>query len=212
MFGSLTLHPKEAKMANKKENKEIDKSEQQKTETITIPTAQRHKVLDDIAEQVDSSSEVSDVFTIAGHKYKLQTLKADEEVWADGYTNTSSAISTFTSMKIPKLAAALKEIDGVAIRELFDFSKDAPKADVEYHNGSQYRRRYWEMNQMLVWLGDRPDNFIKELWDGYYSLLNRREKSWDELKKSLAGMPGGDSRAMSSPEKASSPATQTSRE
>lgn len=179
-------------MANKKEDaKEIGKNEQQKTETITIPTAKRHRLLDDIATQISGSSEISDVFEMAGHKYKLQTLTADEEVWADGYTNTSSSISAFTSLRVPKLAAAIREIDGVTISEMFEFSDEASKADVEYHRGSQYRMRYWEMNQMLLWLGDRPDNFIKDLWANYYTLLERREKSWNELKKSSAGTPGG---------------------
>jgi len=192
-------------MANKDEQKknEVETNEQKKTDIIKIPVAKRHKILNDIAEQIDHCSEISDVFMIAGHNYKLQTLSTDEEVWADGYTNTSSPISTFTSIRVPKLAAAIREIDGVTISDLFDFPENANKADIEYHTSSQYRKRYWEMNQMLIWLGDRPDTIIKELWTNYYSLLERRDKSWDELKKSSARTPGGNLKGTSSQEKVS---------
>ena len=84
------------------------------------------------------------------------------------------------------------------------------KADVDYHSSSQYRKRYWVMNQMMLWLGDRSSKLTKELWANYSNLVDRRDKSWDELKKSSAGTPGGKSKATSSQEKGSSPAAQTS--
>lgn len=182
---------------------------EKKTDVIHIPTAKRHKVLEDIAEQV-GGTEISDTFEVANHKYHMSTLTADEEVWSDTYTNVSSPMSAISSIKIPKLAASIKAIDGVKIDDLFEFANETNEADVRYHTESQYRKRYWEMGQMLLWLGDRPNTLITDLWQCYVKLLERRDESWDKLKKSSARILGGNLKATFSPEKESSPATQMS--
>jgi len=179
-----------------------------KTEVVIIPTAIRHKVLEDISTQLHNV-EISDLFEIAGHKYEMSVLTSDEEVWADSYTNLTSQMSAITSMKIPRLSASIKSIDGVKVDDLFKFSDDANKADTEYHSQSQYRKRYWVMNQMLIWLGDKPKSLANDLWIHYGKLIERRDAAWEELKKSSARIPGGESKVSSSPVKESSPAIQT---
>jgi len=179
-----------------------------KTEVIVIPTAQRHKVLDDIATQLHGT-EISEVVEVTGHKYTLKTLTSDEEIWADSYMNMSSPAAAVSSMRAPRLAASIQNIDGINVEEMFEFSKDADKADVEYHTQSQYRMRYWAMNQLMIWLSDRPKVLVDELWVSYVKLVERRNKSWDELKNSSARTLGGSLKASSSPVRESSPVTQT---
>ena len=186
---------------------ENDKTKE--NEVVEIPVAKRHKLLQDIDTQI-GGMEISDTFRVADHTYHMSTLTSDEEVWADAYCNMSSEISAFSSMRTPRLAASIKAIDGVSVDELFTFPDDMAEADRKYHSGSQYRKRYWTMNQMMLWLGDRSSKLTKELWSNYSKLVERRDASWDELKKSSAGTPGGKSKATSSQEKESSPATQTS--
>ena len=179
------------------------------TKTTGIVTAKRHQILQDITTQI-KGTEVSDICDIAGHKYLMTTITADEEVWADGYTSANSPMAAVTSMKMPVLAASIKSIDGVVVSDLFTFPDSMPEAEQQFNSQDAWHKRYWLMTQLLLWLGDKPDMLISELWKFYIKLRERRENSWDELKKSLARIPGGESKASSSPEKGSSPATQTS--
>ena len=117
-------------------------------------------------------------------------------------------MSAITSMKIPRLSASIRSVDGVKVADLFEFAPEADKADVTYHSQSQYRMRYWVMNQMLVWLGDRPKTLVNELWTHYTELIERRDQAWEELKKSSARTLCGELKVTSSPEKASLPVTQ----
>lgn len=167
-----------------------DKNEVKKTEIVKIPVAKRHKILDDITAQI-TGTEKSGVMELIGHKFFMTTINADEEVWADSHTNTSSPMAVLTSIKAPKLAAAIKSIDGVKIDDMFEFSDESSQEDKNYHMQSQYRKRYWEMTQLLLWLCDRPDNVINDLYKFYLDLSKQRDESWDELKKSSARTPGG---------------------
>jgi hypothetical protein len=183
-------------------------AEEEKDSVVQVPIAKRHKLLLDIQSQLNSK-EADDIFEVDGHKYFMTTLTADEEVWADGYCNMNSQISAYSSMRIPRLSASIKQIDGEKVEALFDFSDDTDKAEKEFHSSSQIRKRFWIMNQMMLMLGDMPGKFIVELWTKYSELTERRDKGWDELKKSLARTPGGKSKDTSLPEKGSSQVTQT---
>ncbi len=65
------------------------------------------------------------------------------------------------------------------------------------------------MNQMMLMLGDMPGKFITELWTHYTELTEKRDKGWDELKKSSARILGGKSKDTFLPEKESSLVTPT---
>lgn len=178
-----------------------------KEKTSSVSVAKRHQILEDIATQT-KGVEISDVVTVAGRKYLLHTLNADEEVWSDGYVSSSSPMAAVTSMKLPILAASIKAIDDVPTDKLFTFSET--EANEIYHAQSSWHKRYWEMSQMLLWLGDRPQPLIMELYKEYKKLIERRDASWGELKKSFARIPGGESKVTCSPEKVSSPVIPTS--
>jgi hypothetical protein len=172
-----------------------------------ISVAKRHQVLEDITTQI-KGVEISDSITVAGHKYLLRTLNSDEEVWADGYISSSSAMAAVTSMKLPTLAAAIRAIDGIKSEDMFEFSENMKENDKAYHGQSTWHLHYWQMSQMLLWLGGQDNSLIIELWKFYIGLTERRDTSWEELKKSCARIPGGDSKVTSSPERESSRAIQ----
>ena len=73
---------------------------------------------------------------------------------------------------------------------------------------SRYGKRTWEMNQLYIWLGELPMGIIDQLGIEYQAISRQRRESLDNLKNSSAGIPGGTSKDMSSPEKESSPVTQ----
>jgi len=178
-------------------------------DVIKTSPAKRHKLLADIASQL-KDKESSDVFEIDNHKYLISTLTADEEVWADTYCNMASSVSAYTSIKVPRLSAAVKQIDGIDVDKLFEFPDDMDEANKKFHTSSQYRRRYWVMNQMMLMLGDLPNKFVNDLWSKYQELVDRRDKVWSELKNSSTRIPGGESKDTSLPEKGSSQVTQMS--
>jgi hypothetical protein len=186
-----------------------EKKDENRLTFAKLAVANRHKVLSDIETQT-RGTEITDVFEVAGHRYLMSTLTADEETWADSYTNATNPVVIISSMKLPALAASIRAIDDVKIDELFTFPEDITEFDKQFHSQDQYHKRYWLMSQMLLWLGPKPQLMINELWRHYVTLIDRRDKSWDELKKSFARIPGGESKASSLPERESSPATQTS--
>lgn len=190
-----------------------DKDKTEKTEVVKLPTSKRHKVLTDIDQQLQGL-EIEDIVELAGKKYQMSTLTADEEVWADSFTNLASPVSATSSMRLARLSAAIKSVDGIPVSELFEFSDETDEADKSYHTESQYRMRYWEMSQMMLWLGKLSGKIIVEMWRGYTGVIERRDAVWDEIKKSSAGKKeetlGGKSNPSSSHEKESSSAAQTS--
>jgi len=186
-----------------------EKKEENKLVFAKLAIATRHKVLGDIEVQT-RGTEITDVFEVAGHRYLMSTLTADEETWADGYTNASNPVVILSSMKLPILAASIRSIDDIHVDRLFEFPENKVEFDKQFHSQDQYHKRYWQMSQMLLWLGPRSPILISDLWRFYVSLIERRDKSWDNLKKSFARIPGGESKVTSLPERESSPATQMS--
>jgi hypothetical protein len=184
-------------------------NEQDKPEERKIPPAKRNELLMNLSEQL-SGMKVNTTAEIVGHKYYMETLTADESVWADSHTNMNSEVSFVSSQKAPRIAAAIKRIDGKPVEELFEFPEDMDEELKKYHTSTQYRKRYWVMAQIFTWLSEQADPFIDALWTEYAAMADKRNKNWDDLKKSCARTPGGESEATSSPEKESSQVTQTS--
>ena len=191
-----------------------DKDKATETAVVKIPTSKKHQVLLDINHQLQGL-EIEEVIEVAGRKFGISTLTADEEIWADSYTNLSSPVSATSSMKLARLSASIRMVDGVPVSDLFDFSDEVEESDKKYHSESKYRRRYWEMSQMMLWFGELPNKYITEIWQGYIKLIERRDAVWDTIKKDSAGTKkeetsGGESSPSSSHEKESSSVTQTS--
>jgi hypothetical protein len=173
----------------------------------TIPTAKRNPVLLKLHEQLNGMK-LDKSISVAGTDFYMTTLTSDESVWADSHTNMNTEISFLSSQRVPRLAASIKRINGKPVEELFEFPDDMSEEDRKYHSQNQYRKRYWVMSQMLSFLSEQSDPFIMDLWEHYATLIKDRDESWDNLKKSLAGISGGELKVMSSPEKGSSQVTQ----
>lgn len=172
-----------------------------------IPIAKRNPILLKLNDQLNGMK-LDKSITVAGTDFYMTTLTADESVWTDSHTNLNTEVSFLSSQRIPRIAASIKRINGVSVEELFEFPSDMSEEDKEYHSQNQYRKNYWVMAQMLSFLSEQSDPFIMELWEHYADLIEQRNNTWDELKKSFARIPGGELKVTSSPEKESSQATQ----
>ncbi|MCK5612106.1 hypothetical protein KAR91_60100 [Candidatus Pacearchaeota archaeon] len=174
---------------------------------IKLPIAKRHSVLQDITKQL-AGHQLEEICDYGDYKFLMSTLIQDEELWADGIMQVNSSAQAVTTYRLSRVAASIKAINGNKIEGLFEFPDNMNKVDQQEFEASKYGKRTWEMSQMLIWLGDQPTPLIDHL-AGFFSDLNkRRNKSLDKLKNSSSEIPGGKSKATSSPEKELSPATQ----
>ncbi len=171
----------------------------------------RNQLLRDIQSQLQDK-EANETVEVDGHKYYMTTLNADEESWADTHSDFASEVSAYTSLRRPRLSAAIKKIDGKNVEDLFEYGDGMEDTEKELYKESKYRKRKWIMTQMMLVLGETPNKFVVELWEHYTELIKRRDKGWDELKKSSARTHGGESKDTSSQEKESSSVTPTSPE
>lgn len=188
-------------MANEK------KEEKDEVVLTSIPIAKRHSLLLDIQKQL-GGHELSTTTEVAGHKYTMTTINSDEEMWADGLMQTDSTPQAVSSFRKSRLASAIKTIDNVKVEEMFEFP-DGMNEDLKRDfSASRYGKRTWQMNQLYVWLGELPMAVIDALAIEYQKISRKRKDSLDELKNSLTGIPGGESKDLSSPEKESSSQTQ----
>ena len=182
-------------------------SDKTKSTDIGLEVAKRHSVLDDITKQV-GGSELTTVCEIGNHSYLLTTITADEELWADGIFQINTLAQASTSFNLTRVAASIKQINGIPVSELFDFPDDMSSERRKELTGSEYSRRAWEMGQLYLWLGDLPLPYVEEISTEYKKLIKRQKDSLSELKNSSARTSGGKSKDLSSPAKEFSPVTQ----
>jgi hypothetical protein len=150
-----------------------------KKDTTSVPKAKRHKLLLDLTSEIKKGF-IEDVVEVYGRKFKLATLTEEEENWADNYVISSTAAGLLSSMRVPRLACAIKEIDGIPVEDLFEFPEpqdEAQEKEFEAIKSSEVKMKYWIRGQMMLWLAEDTNRpFILKLWDGFMKLDKRREE------------------------------------
>ena len=155
----------------------------------TKQEVKRHQIIDDISKQM-SGLQLSDTFPIAGRKYLMSTLTLEEEQWVDSYIamyGRQFGLEYSALRPLAVISAALKEIDGVPVDQLFEFPKEITD-DLKQWTVNGQTMRSWYMNQVAYWLSDKRQGagisaqLVRALVEAYGSLLERREKSWAEIK------------------------------
>lgn len=143
--------------------------------------AKRHNVLDNLKKELLRGF-VSKTFDVDGHKYELSTLNEDEETWADSLVRPVNMMSTVTSRKAPRLAAALRSIDGVTVEQLFQYPDDMPRDIKNALDDNPIQRKFWVRDQVLYFLAeDAPRQYVTTLFEK----LNELEKERDEVLKNV---------------------------
>lgn len=145
--------------------------------------AKRNSVLENLRKDL-AKGHLEEVVDLGGHKYKLTTLTEDEETWADTYMRTNSAASMFSSRRAPRLAAAIKELDGTVIGDLFTFPDDMPEPVKKRLVDNPIEKRYWIREQMLMFLlEDGNRTFVTGLYESLTKLDERRDEAIKEIPK-----------------------------
>ena len=143
--------------------------------------AKRHPALEALRKDL-AKGLLEEEVSVNGHKFKITTLNEDEETWADAYMRTGSPAAMLSSRRAPRLAAAIKAINGISVEELFNFPDDMPKVLKDRLNDNAIEKKFWIRDQVLMFLaedGNRP--FISELYSG----LTRLDEKRDEAIKAI---------------------------
>lgn len=143
--------------------------------------AKRHSILDSLKQELVKGYREVEV-TVLNKKFKLRTLNEDEEVWVDGHVRALTPMAMISSRKAPKLAAAIREIDGMPVDRLFDYPDTMDKAKREEFDKNEILRRWWVRDQMLLFLaedGVRP--FVNELVEALEKLEDERNEAIKEV-------------------------------
>jgi hypothetical protein len=146
--------------------------------------AKRHALLKTLSSEL-SKGFIEDVVKVDGHSFKLTTLNEDEESWADGFIQAPNPASIYSSRKAPRLAAAIKSIDGLTIAELFTYPDDMEKAYRSRLDENPIAKQIWLRSQLLEFLsaeGNRP--WINKLYTALSALDDKREEATKEIKNS----------------------------
>lgn len=146
--------------------------------------AKRHSILDSLKADLVKGSKETEV-SIMGRKFKLTTLSEDEEVWADGYIRNSTTMALISSRRAPRLAAAIKSIDGVSVAQLFMYPDDMEKAKRDELDKNEIMHKWWVREQVLLFLSEdscRP--FITTLYDEYEKMESDRADAIKEIPNS----------------------------
>jgi hypothetical protein len=145
--------------------------------------AKYHQVIADLRTDL-AKGHLEDTFDVGGHKYVMHTLNEDEETWADTFVRTNSPASMISSRKAPRIAAAIKSIDGVAISGLFSYPDDMPKDNKQRLDNNPIEKQYWLRDQMLYLLADDGfRSYTNELFACLVKLDERRDEAIKVLPK-----------------------------
>lgn len=146
--------------------------------------AKRSSVLENLKKDI-SKGFIDLTAMVNGHKFKLRTLNEDDEVWADSFARTSTAVSMITSRRAPRLAASIMSIDDVVASDLFLYPEGMSKEEKKAMDDNPITKKYWIYDQMLYFLleeSNRP--FINDLWSKFEELEKSRDEALKELPKS----------------------------
>jgi hypothetical protein len=136
--------------------------------------ARRHDALKKFANEVRKGY-MERVADIAGSKFLLHTPTEDDVIWADAFIRPSTPLSYASSRRAPRLAAAIKMIDGVKLEDLFLPPEDATDEDKERLKDPS-SKKYWLQSQLMLYLvEDVPPPVLEKLYDEYDKLLKERD-------------------------------------
>lgn len=137
--------------------------------------AKRHAALQKFTQEVRKGF-MSKTVEIQGTKFLLQTPTEDDVIWSDSFIRPATPLSFASSRRAPRLAVALKEINGVKLEDLFSLDDSAKPEEIERLK-DPIARRYWLQTQLMLYLVDEvPPPLIEKLYSEYESLIKDRDQ------------------------------------
>jgi hypothetical protein len=166
--------------------------------------AKRHRILETIRKEL-AVGFLEKTVDIGEHKFHLRTLNEDDEVWADQFIRAITASSLISSRRAPRLAAAIKSIDGIPLEELFQYPDEMDKLVKVEMDNNKVAKKYWLYGQMLQFLTeDSIRVFIAQLFEAFEKLEEERGEALNNVPLFSKKTPSGELKDSSLPEKESS--------
>lgn len=144
--------------------------------------AKRHKLLDSLSQEL-RGLRASAVFEVFGHKYRLALLSPREEDWVNEKAGVAKSIFEFAAkVSKPRISAALMEIDGLSVAELFRLPEDMARETRELIEGNELLLGEWRREQILAFVNDDLDSqVISQLDRNYGELEQKRNVALKEI-------------------------------
>lgn len=138
--------------------------------------AQPHAVFQKFLHEVRKGFMQKEV-TIQGTTFVLVTPNEDDVIWADGFIRPTTPLSYASSRRAPRLAASIRQIDGVKLADMFQPPENTKPEDLERLKDPD-AKRYWLQSQLMLFLvEDVPPPVLEKLYEAYQALLDDREKA-----------------------------------
>ena len=138
--------------------------------------AKRHQALQDLSKEL-RGFRISETFSIFGHTYKLGVLAPGDEDWVHEQAGRSNNVVEYAAlMQKPRLAAALLEIDGIPVTQLFSLPDDLDKGVREAIEADQKQLTAWRRGEVLDFMRDDMDLAVISQLDSSLTQLEARKQ------------------------------------
>lgn len=149
-----------------------------------MPDAPDHPMLAALMTQM-SGQQIVKTVEVFGVKYELSTLWPYEEAWADSLVEGMSAYQTARNRRFPYLAASIRSINGVTVREMFRLPDDTPEGVRRALEETPEAMTGWRRLQLYRRLAGAPPLLVPPavaaLWVEYNGLEDMRAASLEKL-------------------------------
>jgi hypothetical protein len=146
------------------------------------------QVLLDIKKELEGYC-IEDTFEVHGHSFKMRLLDESENRWVLGFVPNLDFqnIKTLMSIRVPMLAAGVREIDGNSVSTMFDedwdkLSEDEKESLFREHGSDS--KLIFVKNSLRDLLDKFPPEWNSELYAKWTELEARRRSAQDLLKNS----------------------------
>ena len=142
-------------------------------------------LLIDLAKEVDGKP-LEDTFKVGKFQFRVWLPNEEEMNWCYRYINPANLVTVATSMKLPNLSISIRSINGLPVEDFFEDEWAAvPEGDrLELLSRNSFSRKYFTAEHLMQFLGQRPPEFVQDLWKQYEALAKKRTDLQGELKNS----------------------------
>lgn len=158
------------------------------------------KVLAEFFNQVKKGF-IDETVKVQGFEFVISTPTEDAETWADNFIKPNSPVAFLSSRRVPRLAVAIRSINGQPVDTMFSYPSGMTKAERDRIEESEDNKRYWVYSQLMAQLAQLPPPVIEELYKHYSKLLDKRDTILSEVvgadPNDSSRTPGGASAATS---------------
>lgn len=143
------------------------------------------RILLDLAKEIDGEG-LDEIFDIDNFKFRIRMLNEEETSWAYGFVNPTNVVTIATSIRLPTMSMAIREINGMPTDKFFESDWDNldEVSRSAYESKNKYAKKYFVAEHLMEFLSQRQPDFMHSLWKRYEVLENRRKDLQEKIKNS----------------------------